>query len=180
MGNISFAAAAFALISVPALSQTISLHAGESVTLRVDNGRTLVERTGMAEPMTKFEAYALWRAETQDIPPGARTMPPSFILKGEGPPDPPQPAANRITLTMRKVPGLEPGSAEKTALFLQNGYDSDFGYRAVLNRNGRSEPTDVCDVPAHFPGLEYWPYSVDEIEISKLHLDPADGQMQCG
>ena len=180
MRNFFVAAAACASISFHVSAQAISLHAGETVTVRFDSGRTVVERAGPAEPMTKYQAYVLWRAEAQDIPPGAKTMPPSFVIRGEGPPKPSPPTADQLKLTLRRVPGLEPGSADRTALFLANGYGSKVRYHAVMNADSRSASTDVCDVPARLLGMEYWPYIIDRIDLSELHLEPADGALRCG
>jgi hypothetical protein len=177
---------AFAAILVVALSasqavaQAIPLHPGETVTIRIDNGQAVVARTTQAAPMSKFEAYALWRAETTDVPPGVKVMPPGFIIQGEGPPNPPRPDGDLVQLTMRRVPGLKPGSPDNTALFISNGYGSTLRYRAVMRANGRSVSTDVCDVAPNRPGLEHWPYVIDQLDLSALQLLPENGQIQCG
>lgn len=179
MRSILFAVVAAALAPPPMASQSISLRPGQVVTLHFENGLAVVDRTDAAEPMTKFDAYVLWRAQTQNIPPDAKMMPPSFVMKGEAPPPPAQPEKNQLKLTMRLVPGPRPDSPQSTALFIANGYDSKARYHAVMHSKGRSAKTDVCDVPPHFPGMEYWPYELDSIDVSELHLEPADGQIQC-
>jgi hypothetical protein len=161
------------------VAQSIPLHPGETATVRIDNGQAIVEQTAPAEPMSKFESYALWRAQTTDVPPGVEAMPPGFILKGEGPPNPPQPDGDLLRLTMRRVPGLGSGSPENTALFISNGYASTLRYRAVMRANGRSAATDVCDVAPNSPGLEHWPYVIDELDLSNLRLVSANGEIQC-
>ena len=176
MRSIAFAAA-LAALATPAASQTVSMHAGETLVIKFDGGRAVVERIAAAEPMTKYEAYVLWRAEMEAIPPGVKTMPPAFVHEGEGPPDRPSITSGRLQLTMRRVPGPE---HEGTALFLVNGYSSASRYRAVMNAADRgSAPTDVCAVPAQFPGLEYWPFVIDQIDLSDLRLEPSDGTVQC-
>jgi hypothetical protein len=173
------AAAAVALTAFPSIAQTVSLHAGETVRVRLDNGSAIIERTDAAEPMTKFEAYALWRAETQEVSPGVKIVPPGFIARGEGPPTPPRPEDNRLQLTMRRVPGAKPGSPDNTVLFIENGYGSMLSYRAVMIVNGRSASTDVCDAAPHLLGLEHWPYVIEQLDLSDFRLEPFSGQIQC-
>ena len=171
---------AVALSSSQAAAEGISLHLGETVTVRIDGGQAVIEQTTPAAPMTKFEAYVLWRAEITDVPPDARVVPPGFIVQGEGPPSPPQPDGNVLQLTMRRVPGLRPGSPDNTALFVSNGYGSTLRYRAVMQANDRTAATDVCDVAPNRLGLEHWPYVIDRLDISALRLMPATEAIQCG
>jgi len=179
MKFISIAVAAAALGSFPAGAQTISLHPGESVTVRFGNGTPTMERSGTAEPMSKYEIYAVWRAETLEVPAGVKVVPPMFIMEGEGPPDAPRPTGNLLQLTMRRVPGPTPGSPDHTVLFLANGYDSMVRYQAVMNANSRSAPTDVCEAAPHLIGLEHWPYVIDQLQLSDLHLEEWTGAMRC-
>jgi len=171
---------AAALSTSRAAAQAIPLQPGQTVTIRIDNGQAVVEQTAPAEPMSKFEAYALWRAETTEVAAGVKVQPPGFILQGEGPPNPPQPGDNLLHLTMRRVPGLRPGSADNSALFILNGYGSALRYRAIMRTNGRSVATDVCDVAPNRLGLEHWPYAIDQLELSAFQLVPGNGQIQCG
>ena len=177
--NFILIAGAAALSASSVGAQTISLHPGETVTLRLVNGAAVVEQRGAAKPMTNFEIYTLWRAETQDIPPGAEAVPPTFVMNGEGPPNPPHPSGNTIQLTMRRVPGINDASSYNTALFILNGYDSALRYRAVMRSGDRSARTDVCDVSPHMLGLEEWPYSVADLDLSDLRLIEWSGTVQC-
>jgi hypothetical protein len=119
MKFMRFAVALIATCASPTVAQTISLHAGETVTLRFEHGAAVVEQRGPAPPITKFEIYSLWRAETQDVPPGVKVVPPGFVTKGEGPPDAPHPSGDALQITMRRVPALKQGSPDNTALFLR-------------------------------------------------------------
>lgn len=58
--NLAFAATlAVALSSSQATAQGISLHPGETVTVRIENGQAVVGQTSPAGPMSRFEAYML-------------------------------------------------------------------------------------------------------------------------
>jgi len=175
---ILIAMAAF-LTALPATAQTISLRPGETVTLRFDNGQAIVESAAAAEPIGEYDVYAVWRAESQDVPPGIKTVPPTFLGRGEGPPDMPRPVPDRIQLTMRDVPGPVPASPNHTVLIIANGYASKFGYRAAMHVSGRVSSTDVCELPPNMRGIEHWPYVIDELEISELRLDQPTTDVSC-
>ena len=179
MKLIIAAATLLAFTGAPADAQTIALHAGETVTIRVLDGNPIVESTAPAAAITAYESYALRRAQTQDIPPGVKIIAPTFLHDGEGPPDPPRPQPGHIGLTMRRVTAVEPGMPDNTELFIQNGYGSEFAYRAQLTRSGNSRPTDVCTVPANFLGLEHWPFVIDELKLSDLRLEPPKDTVSC-
>jgi hypothetical protein len=180
MKNILVALAVLSLSASPAGAQSLSLHPGETVTVRLEGVKTIVERSGPAEPISNYEIYALWRAETQQVPPGVRVVPPGLIMQGEGPPDPPHPTDNRLQLTMRRVPGAKPGWADGTVLFIANGYGSLFAYRAMMSAKGRAAATDVCEVPPNLLGLEYWPYAIEQLDLSDLRLEPPINAIRCG
>lgn len=166
-------------LAAAAAAQTVTLHPGETVTLRLDNGKASVESHGKAAPMSDFEAFTLRRAQMQAVPPGTLTMPPMFIQRGETPSQPDPVANDRLQLTMYTVPALEPGSGDHTALLVRNGYGAKFRYRAVMSAAGRSAATDVCDVTPHMLGLEHWPFVIGQLDLSSLRLEPADGAVQC-
>ncbi len=165
--------------AAPAEAQRVALHAGETITIRVVDGVPVIDNTAPAAAITTYESYTLRRAQTQDIPPGVKIVAPTFLQRGEGPPDPPRPRPGRIELTMRQVAAVEPGMPDNTELFILNGYASDFAYRAQLTRSGNSRPTDVCTIPANFLGLEHWPYVIDELELSDLRLEPSKDTVSC-
>ncbi len=105
------AAAALLVASSSATAQAIPLHPGETVTVDIENGTAVVEQRSPARPISKFEIYALWRAETQEIPPGVKVVPPGSVVEGEGPPAPVHPAGDQLRFTLRMVPG--PGLARE-------------------------------------------------------------------
>jgi hypothetical protein len=157
----------------------ILLQPGETITVRFDNGQAAVERIGPAQPMSKYEVYIVWRAATEDVPPGVRVMPPALLKEGEGPPNPPHPSDGRLQITMRRVPSVKQGSPDNTVLFFSNGYNSTFRYHAVMRSGDRSAATDVCDVPSHMLGLEHWPYVIDQLDLSDFRLVESNGAVQC-
>jgi hypothetical protein len=180
MKSILIAATAVALGGAAAPVETITLHPGESITLRIDNGAPFVEARSPAAPMKKFEIYALWRAETEDVPPGVKVAPPGFIVQGEGPPPPPAPSDQRVRITMRLVPGVNSGLRDNTALFISDGYGSALRYHAVMTANGNSAATDVCTVAPHLVGLEHWSYPIERLDLSDLRLEQYNGSIECG
>jgi hypothetical protein len=84
-----------------------------------------------------------------------------------------------LLITMRQVAAIKPGSPENTALFITNGYGSTFRYQAAMSADGRSAPTDVCDVAPHMLGLEHWPYPLERLELSDLSLEQSNGTVEC-
>lgn len=179
MRLIAVALAGAGLMASPASAQALILHLDETVTVRMDGGKPVVVRTSPAEPMSKFEIYAVWRAESQVVPSGVKTMPPGFIKRGEGPPEAPRPADNQLQITMRHVPGIRSGSPDNTVLLIRNGYDSALRYHAVMHAGARSAATDVCESAPHRLGVEHWPYELDELDLSDLQLVAFDGTIPC-
>jgi hypothetical protein len=80
---------------------------------------------------------------------------------------------------MRQVLGVKGGSPDNTALFLSNGYGSAVRYHAVMRSKDRSAATDVCDVAPHLLGLEHWPYSIDQLDLSDVRFIEWNGAIQC-
>jgi hypothetical protein len=84
-----------------------------------------------------------------------------------------------VQLTFRHVPALRVGAADHSSLVIANGYNYKFGYRALMRGKGRSVPTDVCEVPQKFRGVEHWPYVIDELDLSDLRLSDPATQINC-
>lgn len=165
--------------SVNVSQRAIPLHHGETATFRFENGQAILEQRGPAEPMSKFDAYVAWRAQNEQVPPGVKVMPPSFIMKGEAVPEPPSLTPDRVQFTLRAIPGADATSRNGSVLIVRNGYSLKVSYHAVMHANGNARPTEVCEIAPNHPGLEYWPYAIDELEISDLQLESADGQINC-
>ncbi|MDB5432928.1 MAG: hypothetical protein JWP35_4044 [Caulobacter sp.] len=75
-------------------------------------------------------------------------------------------APDTLRITFRQAPG-RPDSL----LILEDGYHGWLRYRArMVMPDGRTQPTDVCDVHAPAFGVEHWPYPIVLIELSDLRL----------
>ena len=169
-----------ALMASVGQAQSVALRPGQTATLHFTNGRAVLETVQSAAPVSKFEAYAIWHAQNEQVPPNFKgVLPPTFLGPVDGVPEKPTPVIGKIQLTFRIVPAVAPGMPEHSILFIGNGVFSKFNYRASLRRNGRASPTDVCEVPPNLMGLEHWPYPVDEIEVSDLALTPMTEGIVC-
>jgi hypothetical protein len=147
----------------------VSISSGEELLVRIaPEGAVTVVSRRPAGPMTPAETYSLADLAGAPVPPGATTLPPKFILKGQGPePGPPPRAA--IRLVLRDVAGKTP---HDTLLAIGNGYEGALRYRAVMRRGERSAATDVCLVMPGKPGYEHWPYQIDRLDLTDVRLVP--------
>jgi hypothetical protein len=57
-----------------------------------------------------------------------------------------------------------------SALFIENGSNRALVYRAIMTRDGRESPTDVCLVPARQRGNEHWPHPIERFALSDFRL----------
>jgi len=49
-----------------------------------------------------------------------------------------------------------------------------------MHIRGAVRPTDVCEVAPGISGTEYWPYAIDEIELTAAWLEaPEPGNTRC-
>ena len=58
----------------------------------------------------------------------------------------------------------------QSVLVIENGLQRSFMYKARIGRGTRSMVTDVCQVVPSLRGIEHWPYPIDWIEISDIHV----------
>lgn len=168
---------ALAVLATAAATNMLTVHAGERVTMHVDErGLTIVDRE-QSPPLSSWEAQALREGQTIKVPPGVQTVPP-VALESE-PANLPSIKPGQLRITFRKVPA-NAGSGVNVLLTLENGYGRSIAYRAVMHRGERAAPTDVCEV---FPGkrsFEHWPFELDSLDLSDFQLvDSVDGQMRC-
>jgi ABC-type amino acid transport substrate-binding protein len=153
---------------------SLFIKTGESIVVRVGaDGAMSVESRAAAPTLSGFEQSALaqMQAALAQVPPDAKTLPAMPIL---GPKDTKVPdiRPNSVRLTFRAVAG-----GSEAMLWIENGYDGAFRYRAVMHRGERSAPTDVCQVMPKKPGAEHWPFQIERLELSEARLEPwQDGQ----
>jgi hypothetical protein len=161
-------AAAMLAAAVPATAQDrlpVTLAPEEAIILRLDeSGATFArENPGRAE-WTPFD-LAVARHLAGVVPPKGPA--PAMDLPADGS-LPPAPAVqpDRLRLRFMSIAG------QHSILILENGYGRGIVYRARITRGADTRPTDVClVVPMRF-GFEHWPYPLERIEISDVHLVP--------
>jgi hypothetical protein len=164
MRPISVLAAACALqIAAPAPAQDrlpVIVVPDETITLRLDDNRAPVVDRSPAT-WTEFETAVARRLITGigvDIG-GSATL-----RSHTGLPPEPEITAGAVRMRFFQIAGRQ------SVLFIENGEDRALIYRAVMTRNGRSEPTDVCLVPGRSRAQEHWPYPIEQLSLSDLHL----------
>jgi hypothetical protein len=168
------------LTAAAPVQQPMALHPGETVTLRVHEGRVTVIERGAAPPLSAYEAEMVRRLQAQEVPAGSGVQPAILVPHGTMAANPPTPVPGQVRLTFRHVSGARPGSDDSSVLLLVNGYGASFRYRAVMHKDGRASPTDVCEVPPQLSGTEHWPYAIDQLDISDAHLEPVSGgEIRC-
>jgi hypothetical protein len=130
-----------------------------------DGGRVVVERRGKAK-LSEFDRAStdkLLRSGS-DYPVGPDAAP---LMAGEpGVPEPEPVAPEAVHVKFAEYP------AGHRMLFIENGYDRAFAYRARIRAGDKSAATDVCTVMPLKRGQEHWPYRIDTIELSDLKLIP--------
>jgi hypothetical protein len=165
-------AAALGLAAGPArAADTISLRPGEAVTVVIDDGgRASVEEGGAARPMSD-EDKAMVRDLLVNHPEafGPRA---AIITAGEGKPVP-SVSRGEVHFSFMTF-----GEGNDRLLIVENGYGRGLRYRAIMHRNGRAEPTDVCIVIPERRSYEHWSYPIERIDLSAIALVPyRDGEV---
>ncbi|HEV2746691.1 MAG TPA: hypothetical protein VGW34_05260 [Allosphingosinicella sp.] len=150
----------------------VSIATGETIVLRLGaDGTASVQSRAAAPPLSRLEQAALAQMKAVQVPPGAETLPAMPLQSAEGA-EPPAIPSGLVRLTFREVPG-----GSDAMLTIENGYDRAFRYRAVMHHGAKSRATDVCEVPPHKPGFEYWPFRIERLELSATRLERwQDGQ----
>jgi hypothetical protein len=155
----------------------ISIQPGQTITLQVDGDDTRIIATGAAPPMNPYEAETAKRMGVIELPAEAGPQPAFAFPKGTFTSEPPKPVPGQVRLTFRRVHGQ---SGDHSLLFLVNGYDLSFRYRAAMHSQGEVQPTDVCEVLAHRPMNEHWPFVIDQLDLTDLRLEPGPtGDVRC-
>jgi len=159
----ALAAACALQVAAPAPAQDqvpVIVAPDETVTLRLDGkGPPRVDRAPAT--WTEFET-ALARRLVTGV--GVDVGDSATAREHSGLPPAPEIAAGVVRMRFFLI------ADRQSVLFIENGQDRALVYRAVMTRNGRSEPTDVCLIPAHSRAQEHWPYPIDRLSLSDLHL----------
>lgn len=156
----------------PALAQSdagITLSPGESITVTTDpdraSGFEVLDRAPARLSRYDEASVELFLRGAMDHAVGPVAEP---MAAGEmGLPVPPEVTSGMIRITFAAV-----AEGRETVLLIENGYDRAFIYRAVINRDGQSRPTDVCTVMPGIRGHEHWPYDIDSIALTGFRLEP--------
>jgi hypothetical protein len=158
----------------------IKIQPGQMITLQVDGNRTRVVAIGAAPPITPYEAETARRMGAYEIPAAAGPQPAISFPRGSLANEPPAAVPGQVRLTFRRVPSPRPGTPDHALLFVLNGYDLSFRYRATMHANGKTQPTDVCEALPHLSVSEHWPYVIDQLDLSDLRLEPRlEGPVRC-
>jgi hypothetical protein len=180
--RLVFAFLALAASADAALAQQIAIHPGEMLTIRLQDGTAVIAERGPAKPLNTYDAGLLRRmqVETTQIPKGTTVVAPEPIYEGDIAGTPRGAVAGEAQISFYHVQGVEPGASADSMLIITNGFDQSFRYRAVMHKDGRAVPTDVCEVMPGKPGAEHWAYSIDWLDLSDIRLEPFhDGEMRC-
>lgn len=151
------------LAPVAATAQTLTIKRGEAVTLTMDDKGTQVVDRGDVAP-SNFEI--VYSAEVQRGDYAEATGPNVLPANPDGSGAlAPKPEPGKIVLHFIRTPGKD-----QSLLSIQNGYDQALVYRAVMHVGTKSAPTDVCLVIPGKIGTEHWPFAIDALDLSELHL----------
>jgi hypothetical protein len=163
-------------------AQSIAIHPGEDVTIRFEGGRAVVAQRGNAGPVTQFEAAVIpnLQLQSKQLPEGTTIAPPQPVYESDIRAPPPSVTENEVHLIFRHVASLDQGQSGDSILSLTNGYGQAFRYRATMHSNGKSAPTDVCEVMPANRGIEHWPYVIEWLDLTELRLEPfKTGAIRC-
>jgi hypothetical protein len=140
--------------AAPAGDATLGLARGQSVTVQVTSGGVTAAKP-MPAKIAPFEQAA---------------------ANMQAPGEVPSITADRIKFKLVEY------AAGQTVLAVENGYARGLAYHAVLHRGAETQSTMVCLVKPGMRAMERWPFAVDRVELSDLHLvdwkqgDPAPCQ----
>lgn len=164
----AFAAPAFAQDAGRQPPPPLSIALGEILSLRVDDtapgGYVVVGRAPLGEfgrsELDAAQQAAGWTSEQAG---GVNSM---SITAPEG---------NDFTAiepgVVRMRFGRIPGH-EQVMLVIENGYGDAFAYRAIQHVDGAASATDVCWTLPGRRNFEHWPYIIESIDLSNIHLYP--------
>ncbi|MBA3669557.1 MAG: hypothetical protein H0W71_05770 [Sphingomonas sp.] len=65
-------------------------------------------------------------------------------------------------------------SGTQALLNTENGTNQSYSFKARIERGSKSVTTDVCQLVPAKRSVEHWPYPLDWIEITDMHVVPYD------
>jgi hypothetical protein len=156
----------------------IPIRPGQMITLQVNGDDVRIIAIGAAPPISPYEAETARRMGAIELPADAGPQPAISFPRGSVVNEPPPAVPGQVRMTFRRVPG--PRGEEHSLLFVLNGYDLSFRYRATMHTERGTQPTDVCEVRPHISVNEHWPYVIDQLDISNVRLEPrSEGDVIC-
>lgn len=157
---VSIAALALVAAAPVADAPVLEIADGQSVMAQVTDSGFSASAPAPAE-IAPFEAAAtntLWQSGTYKV---------GSVGTGaghDGVPETPPIAPDQIKLKMVDYP------KGQTLLAVENGYAKALVYHAVMHRGGGAQKTTVCLVMPGKRTMEHWPFKIDQLELSDLHL----------
>ena len=143
---------------IPALS----LRAGESITLRFDDGGRVGPPVRGEAQWTPHDLNAARQLSGMTPQRQTEAMPmnaPEELGRHEVVP-------NEVRVRMLSIDGRH------TMLVLENGMGRALAYRARMTVDGQSHPTDVCIVLPNYPTYEHWAFPIELLELSDFRFIP--------
>jgi|GEM_PF-853336 hypothetical protein len=151
----------------------LTIMLGESVVIRVEDGRPVVESTSPASEV----ADALLAAEAADEMLNSGPVDESVAVPIMGTQSPVQAAPpGRVRMTFFQIEG-----SEDTMLIIENGYAEKLSLRAHMQtpfQEGR-QYTTTCDILPIHPSLEHWPEPIVFIQLSDFEFSDDDRRVAC-
>ncbi len=171
-GGIRALVVALVLAAIPAAAAPVRLAAGEYVTLQqAATGEWRIVGRGQAAAKPESESEQVAIDKLAGKPPAAE-VPAQFIT---GKHANPVIADGAVRFVLRRVEGRS-----DMILVVENGFSQFLRYSAMLERDGRLQPTTVCEVlNGKRPAYEYWPFSFAGISLDGFTLIPPPESVAC-
>lgn len=161
--------------AIPTGCAPLAIKSDESVIIQIDENaacgwKEISRQSAAARPVMQSES------NTTQLLKGLDSGKEGIMLSQQ-PYNPPALAPDRVRFTMTVLQG-----STDALLLIDNGYGRRLTYRAVMFLpNGRSMPTDVCQVMASKVGIEHWPYPIASLALNGFVLEDAtpDKPLKC-
>ena len=160
---------AVAVLAMPAAvgAQTVTVKRGETVTLLMGDDDALHATETATIDANPYETNisAEFQRGDYDAAMGANSLPMAADSRSGA--LAPTPARGKVVLRF-----VRSQNKDDSLLSIQNGLGAALVYRATMTVNGKARPTDVCLVPPGRIANEYWPHSIDALELANFRLVP--------